>query len=521
MNMKHITIGSRGSDLALWQAHFVQLELKRIGIESTIEIIKTQGDQIQHLSFDKMEGKGFFTKEIEEALLQKKIDLAVHSHKDLETTEVKGLKIAAVSYREDPSDLLLIRKEAVDRTEKFNLKKNANVGTSSARRKSQLLLYRPDLDLKDLRGNVPTRIQKLKDGQYDAIMLAKAGVERLQIDLSDFFTECLDPREFVPAPAQGVLALQIRDNDPELSMAIAKLNHGDIQSNIEIERKLLNQLQGGCQLPLGAYCIAEKEKTKLWVSVANTWNSIPKRLYLETNQPENLVNDALRLIQQKSGKRVYISRNLKPADYFYRALAANGYSVHGVSMTRYQEVPFTGIPDCDWIFFSSKNCVKYFFSQNPKIPKGVKIGSIGGSTAEALKKKGILCDFTGTSNDTVEIGKQFAEIADGKQILFPQSTASFRTVQKQFRDQKQLTEMVVYETIADDEAEIPDADILVFTSPTNALIYLRKKKISAHQIVIAIGKSTAEELKNNGVQQMILPWNTSELAMADAVCSLG
>jgi uroporphyrinogen-III synthase len=394
------------------------------------------------------------------------------------------------------------------------------VGTSSARRKAQLLSHRPDIEIKDLRGNVPTRIQKLRDGIYDAILLAKAGVERLQIDLNEFHVEQLDPRIFVPAPAQGVLALQVREEDEALIAAMQKMNHPDVAKCIGSERFILNQLKGGCQLPMGAYCKEENGTFRLWTSVAPEWNKIPKRLYLEGSEPKVLAEKALKLLQNTSGKRIFISRNLKTGDYFYRALSALKHEVLGVSMTRYQVVPFIGIPDCDWIFFSSKNCVKYFFDQKPEIPKNIKIGSIGGATALALKKRGVVSDFTGESNDTVEIGKQFAALAAGSHVLFPQSTASFRTVQKQFSDQKNLTDMVVYDTIPDEDAIIPEADILVFTSPTNAMIYLRRKKITPEQKVIAIGKSTAEELRNHGINEIILPWNTSELAMADAVCSI-
>ncbi len=163
MNRK-IKIATRGSELALWQAHFVQAELKKLGAESELLILKTQGDRIQHLSLDKLEGKGFFTKEIEEALLTNQADLAVHSHKDLPTESPEGLVIAAVSYREDPRELILIRKESYDRKRKFGYKENAVLGTSSARRKAQLLAFRPDTKTEDLRGNVPTRIQKLRDG---------------------------------------------------------------------------------------------------------------------------------------------------------------------------------------------------------------------------------------------------------------------------------------------------------------------------------------------------------------------
>ena len=280
--MQKITIGSRGSDLALWQANHIKRQLENLGHTVEIKVIITQGDAIQHLSFDKLEGKGFFTKEIESALLDKSIDLAVHSHKDLETNPPAGLIIAAVSEREDPSDLLLIAKSKVDTTQPWNLALDASIGTSSARRKSQILRFRNDLNISDLRGNVPTRIQKLRDGNYDAIVLAKAGVDRLQLDLSEFFVEVLNPTEFVPAPAQGVLGLQIREEDTRMAEIMQHLNHTDVAKRIGIERKVLNLLDGGCQLPLGVYCPNEKQ---VFVSHATSSNVAAKGYYYE---PENL-----------------------------------------------------------------------------------------------------------------------------------------------------------------------------------------------------------------------------------------
>jgi hydroxymethylbilane synthase len=254
-----IIIGSRGSDLALWQAYHVKARLEQLNCDVEIKIIKTQGDQIQHLSFDKMEGKGFFTKEIESALLDKSIDLAVHSHKDLETTSPEGLIVAAVSERENPTDILLIRKEVVDANTPFKVKQGALIGTSSARRRTQLFRLLGDVDVQDLRGNVPTRIQKLRDGQYDAIVLAHAGVLRLEIDLSEFEVVEFDPRSFVPCPAQGVLALQIRETDTHLMDILSHLNSEGVKKRIHVERKILNLLDGGCQLPLGAYCPNNEE----------------------------------------------------------------------------------------------------------------------------------------------------------------------------------------------------------------------------------------------------------------------
>ena len=266
--MPHVRIGSRGSDLALWQANHVKAQLENLGCTVDITIIKTQGDAIQHLSFDKLEGKGFFTKEIEQALIDQTVDLAVHSHKDLETNPPAGLIIAAVSEREDPADLLLISKTSVDTANGWELKTGAIVGTSSARRKSQVVRFRDDVEIKDLRGNVPTRIQKLRDGGYDAILLAKAGVDRLNIDLSEFHVVRLDPTEFVPAPAQGVLALQIRENDQELFDLLQKMNDSAVQRRIAVERKVLNLMQGGCQLPLGVFC---NEEDVIYVSHATNW----------------------------------------------------------------------------------------------------------------------------------------------------------------------------------------------------------------------------------------------------------
>ena len=238
----------------MWQANFVRKELENRGHEVQIEIIKTQGDKIQDLSFDKMEGKGFFTKEIEDALLRKEIDLAVHSHKDLETNQPAGLEVAAVSSRANPCELLLIRESAHEENALWGLKKAATVGTSSARRKSQLLALRPDVQIKELRGNVPTRVEKLKTGAYDAILLAKAGVLRLGLDLSGLVCIDLTPDEFVPAPAQGVLALQVRSSAIELKNILKQINDPAVEKLVHLERSVLNLMDGGCQLPLGVYC---------------------------------------------------------------------------------------------------------------------------------------------------------------------------------------------------------------------------------------------------------------------------
>ena len=295
--MQHIVIGSRGSDLALWQANHVKAQLENIGCSVEIKIIVTQGDAIQHLSFDKLEGKGFFTKEIEKELLEGTIDLAVHSHKDLETNPPKGLVIAAVSERENPADLLLVAKSAVDTSKEWNLKEGAIVGTSSARRKSQVMRFRNDVEIKDLRGNVPTRIDKLRKGDYDAILLAKAGVDRLKIDLSEFEVIVMDPTSFVPAPAQGVLGLQVREGDQAIFDTIHKLNNSTIEKRIGVERKVLNLMEGGCQLPLGVYC---DENNSVFVSYSDDWTTGAVWQKYDATSQENIAEFIVKDITAKT-----------------------------------------------------------------------------------------------------------------------------------------------------------------------------------------------------------------------------
>ncbi len=294
----HLIIGTRGSELALWQAHFVQNELKKIDISSELKIINTKGDTIQHLSFDKIEGKGFFTKEIEDALLSGEVDLAVHSMKDLPTSQPEGLKLAAVSYRDDASDWLIINKESVDNQQVLKFKLHAKIGTSSARRKSQLQDFRPDAHLLDIRGNVPTRIQKLAKGDFDAIMLAAAGLNRLNLDLSAFHVVKLNPREFVPAPAQGVLALQVRAQDLQLQRAILPLHHAEVANCTNVERKILQTSGGGCHAPLGAYCECDNMGNyHLFVANAKQLGEPLQRIRLSSATKLNLAEQALSLLK--------------------------------------------------------------------------------------------------------------------------------------------------------------------------------------------------------------------------------
>jgi len=245
--MPSLRIGSRGSQLALWQANHVAGLLRSQGHTVEIEIIKTTGDKILDVALAKVGTKGMFTKEIEEALADKRIDLAVHSLKDVPTELQPQFTLAAIMQREDPRDAFISVKYA--RLE--DLPRGANVGTSSLRRQCQLKAMRPDLEIFPLRGNVDTRLRKLESGEYDAIILACAGVKRLGLD--KHVRSRIEPEMMCPAVGQGALAIEARSGDADVLNHLKFLNHAETRSAIECERAVLGSLGGGCQVPIGAF----------------------------------------------------------------------------------------------------------------------------------------------------------------------------------------------------------------------------------------------------------------------------
>ncbi|HEX9254807.1 MAG TPA: hydroxymethylbilane synthase [Candidatus Angelobacter sp.] len=255
--MAKLRIGSRGSQLALWQANHVAALLREQGHAVEIEVIKTTGDKITNVALAKVGTKGMFTKEIEEALHDHRVDLAVHSLKDVPTELEPEFELAAIMKREDPHDAFIsVKFSSLD-----DLPHGAQVGTSSLRRQCQLKSVRPDLEIFPLRGNVDTRIRKLESGEYDAIILAAAGVRRL--GLETHVRSRISADVMCPAVGQGALAIEIRRGDQQTKTLLAFLNDADTHAAIDCERALLGSLGGGCQVPIGAY--AEKRDGRLFL----------------------------------------------------------------------------------------------------------------------------------------------------------------------------------------------------------------------------------------------------------------
>ena len=279
MSPKTIVIGSRGSALALWQARHIAAALAAMGAESRLEIIKTTGDKITDVPLANVGGKGLFTKEIEEALLAGSIDLAVHSLKDVPTTLPPGLTLAAFPAREDPRDAWIGKPLA-------KMRPGDKVGTSSLRRAAQLKGLDLGLAIENLRGNVDTRLRKLDEGQYDAIVLAAAGLRRL--GWSDRIQELLDPAVMCPAVGQGSLAIETRDDGGIVQEFARKLDDAPTRTAVTAERSLLATLEGGCQVPIGAHAHLENSTIFLRAIVASPDGSRIVRDWMTGDEPSAL-----------------------------------------------------------------------------------------------------------------------------------------------------------------------------------------------------------------------------------------
>jgi hydroxymethylbilane synthase len=296
--MLRLRIGSRGSQLALWQANHIASLLRTRGHDVGIEIIHTTGDKITDVALAKVGTKGMFTKEIEEALAAGRVDLAVHSLKDLPTELPPRFEIAAITERQDPRDAFCSRKYS----KIIDLPQRAQVGTSSLRRQAQLNAIRPDLEIHPLRGNVDTRLRKLEQGEYDAIILASAGLNRL--GKTELIKQIIPAEIMCPAAGQGALGIEIREGDAAVRQYLEFLDDENARAATTCERALLNRLGGGCQVPIGAFAEMRNGKLHLESIVADPDGSRLLRDSRDGDDPEKLGNDAGAALLSRGGDEI-------------------------------------------------------------------------------------------------------------------------------------------------------------------------------------------------------------------------
>lgn len=299
--MRHLRIGTRGSMLAKWQAEFVRKQLFALaGVETEIVIIKTAGDKLQTASLGQIGGQGVFVKELEEALLEETIDVAVHSVKDVPTDTPSRLMFPAVCKRSDVRDCLVGARGAT----LASLRQGARVGTGSLRRQAQLRHIRRDLDVRDLRGNVDTRLRKVQSGEYDAVMLSKAGLDRL--GWSERITEVMSPENFLPAVGQGAIAVECRLRDTETGDVLGVLDDAETRTAIIAERALLAAVRGGCQVPLGAWARMDRDELVMEACVCSVDGSqyVRQRATASAAQAADLGGHMARLLMDAGAQNI-------------------------------------------------------------------------------------------------------------------------------------------------------------------------------------------------------------------------
>lgn len=299
--MRKIIVGSRKSNLAITQTKWVIDQLKKAGVENEFEIKKivTKGDQILDVTLSKVGGKGLFVKEIEKAMFDKEIDFAVHSMKDMPSALPEGLEISSIPIREDHRDAYI----AKDNVKLADLKKGSIVGTSSLRRGAQILAARPDLEIKWIRGNVETRIRKLNEEDYDAIILAVSGLKRVGLSES-LITEYLDPEICVPAVGQGALAIESRADDLELQEIVLKIHDEYTAKTVLAERTFLHLLEGGCQVPIGGYAYLDGEEIVLTALVGTPDGKTVLKEVVRGNDSVQVGKQAAELLIEQGAKDI-------------------------------------------------------------------------------------------------------------------------------------------------------------------------------------------------------------------------
>ncbi|MGC4049028.1 MAG: hydroxymethylbilane synthase [Paludibaculum sp.] len=516
-----LKIGSRGSQLALWQARWVASQLAALGVETDLEIIKTTGDKITDVPLAKVGSKGLFTKEIEEALLEGRIDLAVHSLKDLPTVLPPGLTVAAIPERETPQDAIIGRK--LDQ-----LPQGARVGTSSLRRSAQLKKLRPDLQIESVRGNLDTRLRKLDEGQFDAIMLAGAGLRRL--GWGDRIAELLPPDIMCPAVGQGALAIETRDDGGDAYQICHRLDHAATRAAVTAERAVLASLGGGCQVPIGAYARVSGDALQLrsvvidpdgqTLIVDETSGPVSDAEQLGTAAAGRLLAGGAQKIlvqvygtnQPLHGQRVVVTRARSQAGSLSSRLRALGADVIELPVIDFLPLEFTApeFTSYDWAIFTSVNGVEFFFDK-VQPAAGPRLCAIGSATAEALRQRGLEPSVVPDEYIAESVVAALsAEGLAGRSVLLPRAAAGRDVIPEELTKLGARVDVLpVYQTIVPADlaeqaqallgAARPDWITLTSSSTVKNLLAAAGPELVSASKLASIGPVTSEVARRHGL----------------------
>jgi hydroxymethylbilane synthase len=512
-----VRLGTRGSDLALWQAHHVA---GRLACEAEVEIIvlKTKGDRIDDVPLSGVEGKAFFTAEIEQALLDRRVDLAVHSHKDLATENPAGLTVVAVPERGPTAEKLLVAPAAWDPDAPLlPVRQGASLGTSSPRRAEQVRALRPDLSVVSLRGNVPTRVRRLREGRFDAILLAAAGVERLALDLTGLQAVTLPTDLLVPAPAQGALALQVREGEEQLVALLRRHLHDPAtQAAVDAERSLLAAAGGGCSLPLGALIRPHGEGYRMQAFLGADHpepGHAPRWVIADGATPVEAAQAAMDRLRRRestgagplAGVRVALigSADHEHGSSLGERLSALGASVRHEAVIAFEDVEapelgslLAALRPGDAVAVTSREAARRLSGRS--VPPGVTVAAVGASTARALEQSGWATDVVGAGG-AAELADRLP-VESGARVLFPcAETPRPDLAEALGRRGVRVEPVVLYRTVSlEAPALSADVDVRIYMSPSAVAATQRIEQEPA-PLRLALGRSTAAALAEAGL----------------------
>ncbi len=512
-----IRFGSRGSDLALTQTRLVANALQELtGAEFSTEVIETRGDRNIETPIADIGGKGLFTSELESALREHRIDVAVHSLKDLPVEDPEGLTIGAIPAREAPHDVLLFDPEVRDpEGGTVPLLGGCSIGTSSPRRRSSLLTLRPDLECMDIRGNVGTRARKVAAGDYDATILAAAGLSRLALDTPDLERCDLPTDLFTPAPGQGALGVQCRSDDSRMLDALGAIHDETTALCVTAERDLLYRLGGGCSMPLGALVTRDGAGFRMQVSLfSENQPTCGITFEVRDDQPGRLAVRAAEEIrpllgEPLAGQSVVLLRPGGSGGRLGRALGFAGADVELVPVS--EVLPLSdgatqlAPDDLETIAFTSVRAVDRFFEQ--AVASGLDVASSaffagGPATAEAVRRRGLECEepTDGAGGLVLAAWIQGRRAPGDGTILFPCAENRHGDFETTMRNAGYtVTAVPVYRTVIVPGVEIPAADHIVFTSPSAVRAYAAGEPAIEHASLLALGDTTAGAMVSVGM----------------------
>ena len=545
-----IRIGTRGSQLALYQANVVkeELESKFTGYHFQIVVIKTKGDKILDVPLSKIGDKGLFTKELEIAMFENEIDMAVHSLKDLPTRFPEGVVLGAVLRRGEVRDALI----STTKRKLEDLTTEDVIATSSLRRKAQLLRINKDFKIVEIRGNVNTRIRKMEEGFCTVMVMAGAGLQRLGMD--HYISELIDPELVIPACSQGAIAVEIRENDPLIANIVASVNDQETLIATEAERAFLRTLEGGCQIPVGSYSRIRDGIFELngFISSVNgeefliekIEGSVDQAVELSVRLAENLLakggKEILKAIRLDdplsknetlplSGKIFISTRSPETGDTLPDLLRDQGATLLSLpmieirpsSLNHSDKDKIRNLFRYNWLFFTSRNGVANFFKQlieltgNSELPPTLRVAVVGSKTASELEYYGYSPAFTGKNNGSAELVNEFVEAIQpiGQNILLSLGNLADDTLKNRLLTENHVDRIDVYST---DQPHYVDPmviktisdgayDMILFTSPStfHHFVSLVDSSLLGQLKIASIGATTSLAIREAGFEPML------------------